>query len=368
MQSWPKNQHMRLEKVFWLFFGIGILVILAVAGPIFLQMRPVADDYCFAASLDSGFPAALSYWYENVQFDFFVLTSNLLFVALPIQILPTSSASMVTFVVTVLIFAFFVSRLFSIGRIRDSRTASFKNLCYWFFSIIAFFYLQSSLLNTASALVSSDYVPWTQYIAKIVQHTNDVANSWAFWGVVNSSYLIPFVLSFLYLSNFQVHDQSKRKWRLLLSILVGGTGYVIASTTFFTLAIISYIQIRSSASWSTKQTIRDILKTVTIIWKELFLIVSGVMFSFFSSGGISRRSTLQDIPASQKISLDSMVGDVSIILAEVFLNLGNLFAIIFGIFIAISLKGDSDAIRVKVTEIFRTSRVYLFVCFLYDGN
>lgn len=364
MNSWQKNQHLRLEKTFGLLFAIGILAILTFIGPDFFYMRPVADDFCFAASLNNGFFPALAYWFENVQFDFFVLTSNLVFVALPIQILPINFASLASFVVTLSIFAFFLSRLFSTGRIRNSISVSLKNFWFWFFGLIPFFYLQSSFLNIAINFLGDYSVPWSQYLAKITQHTNDVSNSWAFWGVVNSSYLIPFIFSFVYLMNFQINFHSNRWLRFLLSILIGTAGYVIAATTFLSLAIISYVKMKSISGESRLSVIFEVRRSISQVKTELLLILSGVMFSYFSPGGISRRLSLQDLPASEKITLGSMVGDISIILGEVFLNLGNLFAILFGVFIAISLKGDSIEVISKVTRIFHTSRIYLCVCFL----
>jgi hypothetical protein len=363
MNSWQKNQHLRLEKTFGLLFAFGILAILTFMGPDFFYMRPVADDFCFAASLNNGFFPAFAYWFENVQFDFFVLASNLIFVALPIQILPINLASLVTFVVTVSFFAFFLSRLFSAGRIRDSISVSLRNFLYWFFGLIPFFYLQSSFLNIASNFVGNHPEPWSRYFAKITQHTNDVSNSWAFWGVVNSSYLLPFIFSFVYLLSFQINIQSNRRLRLFLSIFIGTAGYVIAATTFLSLVIISCLQKESITEESRSSSIVKILRSISKVKTELFLILSGVIFSYFSPGGISRRLSLQALPVSEKITLGSMVGDISIILAEVFLNIGNLFAIIFGVFIAISLKGDSIEITSKVTRIHHTSRIYLFVCF-----
>jgi hypothetical protein len=354
----------RFEKITWSAIGMVALLFFVLKSSALLLMRPAADDLCFAASMNDGLLQALMYWYQNVQFDFFVLLSNLLLVALPIQILPTAYASFFSFSFMVAIFSRFLVSIFVPEKAKAMYVQTWQLFIYFFFAITSFFFLQSSIFNAISSQLNGNFGTLSDLATRLIQRSNNVSNSWAFWGVVNSSYLIPFVLSFYLVLRLNRAEYAIRKRDVLLAFMVGMGGYVISATTFVTILIISCIYGDHVKKTYLTNIWRYRLRSMRRLIPVLVSIALGTILSFFSPGAFSRRAVLDQLPTVEKTTLSSLVPDVSIIVGEILFNLGNLSALFFGLLISRILHGDDSSLEQTAKLIFRYSGIYLSVSLL----
>jgi hypothetical protein len=330
---------------------------------VLLHLRPVADDYCFAASLNDGFIHSLIFWYQSVQFDFFVLVSNLIFVGIPIQEFSTTVASLSSFLITIFILIIFTARNLRDKLIHFDFFHSAKLYLLLLAALLTFFWLQPSVFIFASSMPILTEGPMMEVFSRITQHSLDVTNSWTFWGVVNSSYLIPFLFSFWFILKSFAPSRLKVTISIFCGVLVGTSGYVIAATTLVTILLLQVTQ-ATTLSWKLQnfrlklhyQSILEILPTSLAI-------ILGSAISFFSPGGAERRNALKSLPQSAQVSLQSFPVDFARLFAEVSLNLGNLSAVLFGLLIGI-LFGKSEYVSLdRVNRLLTITGLYFFVCF-----
>jgi hypothetical protein len=363
MASWTRIRYPRLDNGIFAGLISCLILFLGVKGHQLLLMRPVSDDYCFAASLNRGALGSITYWYQSVQFDFFVLSSNLIFVGVPIRLLSPAYASVGSFIVMTSLFIFFVWRLLIPKSQVVPSGRNFKIISFLTCALLAYFFFQPSLLVLLQEIFFENTDSWSSFFTRVTQHAVDVSNSWLFWGVVNSSYLVPFILSFSFLWNINLFGRLKLKQELFVALLIGTAGYVIAATT-----LISIVCIHVGSSGALNKNFRlstfwILLKSMKIILPVSLSILLGACLSYFSPGGAERRNALKALPENAQGSLGSLLPDAGRVFGEVFLNIGNLVVLLFGVLIAMSLgkMGNLSVIRVK--KISDYSFVYLVTCF-----
>jgi len=328
-----------------------------------LLLRPVADDYCFAASLKNGFPRALQYWLDNTQFDFFTLSSNLLVVGLPILLMPASLASVFSLLICTSAFSIFLYRLLNPGRGLLKLHLMISVFLLILSALISNFVLQAQLARFLFGQTNSRSLPHQAILSKIFQHFIDVANSWFMWGVVNSSYLIPFLMSFVFLRRIQTNDFLHSRKMLILSLLIGTSGYVISATTFLSSIIILESRFR------VKELGLD-LKSRAISLRpdhvKLFVpLALGVGLSFFSPGAFARRRVLSEIDPFSAAKIYRLPADFLKLIAESLLNIGNISTLFFGIVLGYLLCKNSKLSQFYLLGIMKLSLVYAGSAFIF---
>lgn len=327
-------------------------------------MRPVGDDFCFAASLNNGVLDYIIYWFQNVQFDAFVMASNLVYVAIPIQILPPDLASFISLISVTVTFALSVT--FLLSRNNESRSkVQFTILTMLITAAIgAYFFIQSTVLNILSQTNAGLVFLGEGIFPRLIQHANDVANSWAFWGVVNSSYLIPFMLSFAYLVLSKNSNKRIKPWVLIICFIIGTSGYVIAATTVFVILLTQWHLLISDLKLGSYLHRLKALKVPKAKVLQIFAIICGSFFSFISPGAFGRRDSLQSLPPDSRIQLNSLHIDVLRIMGEVFLNIGNIAVISLGCAIGLVLSHNQINLFENAQRIRNHAFIYFIACFV----
>lgn len=365
MRFRPHFHSINSENLLSLFtaFILGVLLVFKVN--VVSLFRPVADDYCFAASLNQGFIHSLIYWYQSVQFDFLVLTSNLFFVGIPIQLFSPNFASLFSFVIMVVIFSAFIARQIGIT-VSPSRFFSSINIhLLLLISLLSYFWLQPSVLIVLRSIPLLTESPFGAILFKFTQHSLDVTNSWTFWGVVNSSYLVPFLFSLWFILRRFKSRRLHVATSIFCGLLLGTSGYVTVATTLVTILLLHLAKV-SNLSWKLRSyrlrlRYHDLLEILPISLS----IILGSVISFFSPGGTERRNALKNLPQSAQVSFETLPEDLARISAEVLLNIGNVSSLIFGFLIGITIK-KSDFIQFKLIEkLLTTTGVYFIVCFFF---
>lgn len=346
---------------------IGILSFFALSAVLlsgsfhWTRMRPVSDDYCFAASMNEGVFAAFGYWYQNVQFDFFVLFSNLTLVAVPIRLLPPNFASIFSLIFMICLFSFFLSFIFLPKYVRKLSLRNIKIVSATILSFITFFFLQSALLN----ILAERSLSRSDFFDRVIQHSNDISNSWAFWGVVNSSYLIPFILSLYLLLRLDSQRFDTGKIDLVLAFLVGTSGYVIAATTCLVFLSSLLIVNKSPTDILFKDRILRLISNYKNSFAFVFSIALGVLFSFSSPGAFARREVLGRLPSADQVTFQSLFQDSALLAGELFLNVGNLVPFFLGFLISRSIPQHAHQLSIISKRIFRYAGMYFFIGFFF---
>lgn len=319
-------------------------------------LRPVADDYCFASSLDQGFFNSLIFWYSESQFDLFTLVMNLSFVGIPIVLLPADLASLFSFLAALITFSFFILYLFVFA----SKLGKWVN--FFLFILISsaiLVYFLSSLIFVL--IFENGFIFYSdvsaQFLEEVEQHFADVANSWLMWGVVNSSYLYPFIFSFLLLLNLERLMRRNILLIVFLGFLLGTIGYVLSATTFVMIVLIYFRRyFRNLASVNKKENTS--LKGILLLLTSMLV---GNSLSYFSVGAMARRAVLRD---QAQVSLNSFVEvplSISRILVEVFLNFGVIAPILLGVLLEFAARGKSIDLRPCAKGLVAIGSLYFLV-------
>jgi len=324
-------------------------------------MRPVGDDYCFAASLSKGPIESLNYWYQATNFDFLAIISNLIFVGIPISVLSIETASRFTFLCALVIFTFFNLKVF-VPQISIKRAFRKTNLFYFVLLSIGLFFLSPLFLARISNMVAGLLPEFLEiFLLHLSQHLTDVANSWMMWGTATSGYLYPFLFCFLIILNFD----SLRKWNvapfLLLGFLIGTSGYVLAASSFGTIV---YLQYKKSKERSQSTHTQIIEKRLTPMFFLLSLIL-GTLFSFTSPGAVSRRNTLKSFDSIDFKSILMLPLDGFKIALELFGNFGIIFPVLLGFYIGTNRKLDRLVLQSKSEEIQKTTIPFFIAIFVF---
>lgn len=182
-----------------------------------LKLRPVADDFCFASAAKGGFFESIWDWYYTWVGDITVTTLNTLLVGVPTSV--SVRFSFIPFIAGCISIAWVGSLLFIPRRRFQCRV-----------SIIAFLFLSWSTFLWFPALASQ-----AVYGQGLV---TTIAEQSTFWGVVNSSYVIPVtVVISMYLICDHTISQNKGYPKFLLflapvgGLILGLSGYVLAVST-----------------------------------------------------------------------------------------------------------------------------------------
>ena len=188
-----------------------------------LKLRPVADDFCFASATESGFFESIWEWYQTWVGDITVTTLNTLIVGLPASI--SVRFSFVPFIAGCISIAWVGSLLFLPHKRFRLRIVI---IIYLFLSWCTFLWFPA----LASQAVYGQSL------------STAIAEQSTFWGVVNSSYVIPVTIVIsIYLICDQTIAQNKsypRIWLFLgpiAGLTIGLSGYVLAASTIIAITL-----------------------------------------------------------------------------------------------------------------------------------
>ena len=199
------------------------------------SLRPIADDYCHGAVASDGFLNGVSTWLTTWTGAMYPVLTGVLFVGLPLAVLPLGVSSAVGFIVASLIVGFLAVSAFGFG---------------WKKKIVA---------NIASTLIVS--ISWILHL-RIVQVVEtrpgdmpsdsvgyQLAEILTHWQTVNIGYVFGPALAMIFLS-YGFFGPFRYPWLRLItiflsSILVGQSGYVFGGTwviVFLVLAILFWLR------------------------------------------------------------------------------------------------------------------------------
>ena len=345
------------DLIFFSFLVLALEIVLYKIDSLSL-LRPVADDYCFAASMRQGFIGALDYWFNHTQFDLFTLASNLLFVGIPIFFFPPKFATFFSFAVSLFFYSILMFRLIIPARLKIR-----KLVIVFLAVVIPLGILNAFLLQGSVARLLIKSFSHNQLEDKILQHFIDVSNSWYMWGVVNSSYLIPFIFSFLilnFLARRKVYDSRKLFFSFLL---IGTSGYVISSTTF----IVAFLILGPISNFDRLGSI-DLMKSWFLALRRNFLpiflpLCLGTACSFFSPGAFERRHVLALISPVNANRIEHLPFDVLKLIAEIVPSIGNVSTLLFGLLTGYILTRNSVEFRISTVRFVTLSTLYFLASF-----
>ena len=289
---------------------------------------------------------------------------NIVFVAVPIRSLDPKYASSFSLVIVNLVFVLFIYRLLLQKLKRVSIFRKIMTLQLLITLIYTNFVLQSVAASLLHNLATPNKSSLGNFVEKIYQHSLDVSNSWLMWGVVNSSYVLPFILSFGFLFSIKNKTLRNKKLIVFLGTLIGTSGYVNSTTTLLFLCTIIIGKISFKDSSFIKTIVIKLKAKKSQIAVLIFPILIGMSLSYFSPGASERRKVLSEISPFSINKILRLPIDLLKILGEVLLNAGNVSSFVVGIVIGILLKTSASdlAIEIKALRIF--AQKFCFFLFL----
>jgi hypothetical protein len=198
------------------------------------------------------------------------------------------------------------------------------------------------------------------FLGHLSQHFADVSNSWLMWGVVNSSYLYPFIFSFLVVVNLDKLLQLNIFFLVSIGILLGTICYVLSVTTLIMVLFLTLTKnrLRRLKLHSADNSLR--IPTIFLVASILI----GILISFFSIGASARRRVLSD---SVNLDLNTFVEipfSLVKIFSEVFFNLGLLAPIFLGVILAFLLHDYTQGVLERSKELARIGTLYFIILFI----
>jgi hypothetical protein len=254
------------------FTAIASALILIVMISSFLNLRPVADDFCFAQSINLGLLNSQIYWYQAWVGDVSITLLNSLLVGLPIAI-----SVKLTFV-PLLIGAITVSICVLV--LNRESIKSWRGIIGSGFILISWFsYLWFPALTNRLVFGSIGF-------------KNVIAEQSTFWQVVNSSYTVPICILLLIYANFDYLFRKSENINFLQVLLCVGLGFLNGT--------LGYVLAASAVLWFSYLFFKFQIKTLRqgrfcpskgfSLW--LLGVVSGLLFSVASPGVQNRRIAL----------------------------------------------------------------------------
>jgi hypothetical protein len=269
-------------KIYFSTFAVINLIIFILVGFRSLKLRPISDDYCFAARAVPGTFSALSDWYLTWSGDLFSILLSTVFIGSSILHLPWSISSSIPFLVSgsligILIYPFF----------NRSIIKSRKSLLFLFIFL--------------SVLVANAW--WSQWWISSLLNYSDTAlvlqNSITFWQTINVAYVMVLIINLvLFFSLEYVSDRYSRLVSVIYGALLGLSGMVYASS----IVLLSMLRMTSYCVSRKKISVR-LLKIYGLYTFTALLFLG---FSFFSPGTQARKSILEESPQLEVFNLISL--------------------------------------------------------------
>jgi hypothetical protein len=332
-----------LKAILFAFSLIAAPAILVIS----LNIRPAADDFCFAKAINMGFLPSIWNWYLTWVGDLSVTTLNTLLVGLPISVSP--KLSLIPFLSGALSVALLGSRVLFRKCATGTRLLSIILILILWITYLWFpAFSEQKLFGPGGS--------------------NQIAEQTTFWQVTNSSYVIPtslVLLLFLFLRK-QVENQRKHHQKIIfpVGLFIGMIGYVIATSTIICLASILFIIYKS------RETILGKKIRLSIIVLSLG-VGTGMAISLLSPGAAIRKSNFQHIGTLEILSHIPKIVILSLsTILEILGSASFVIAIISG-FVIYSLKRDRDEadnnlilplsfILIVVTLVNRISEIFSY--------
>lgn len=263
--------------------ALGLWAVVGVIAAYSTRLRPLADDYCFAAAGTDGFLAAFGHWFTSWVGDVFQLGFTVALVGQPLADLPANAASAIPFLATAISVVILLVVL--LGSIATS--------------------VRRSLVLLWVTLIPLILILWWSFwwVPMTIENLHGgpswlLATSVLHWQVVNVQYsLVPAIVMIAYV--ILSERRFRRPWvRLVLFALTGlvcGTsGLVFAmGSLVFIVTLHAYIAIRER-----RFELRQHLSAL------VFLVAGalGFLIAYLAPGARVRADTLQDIRPLQSVS------------------------------------------------------------------
>jgi hypothetical protein len=269
-------------KVLFPLLGINLIVFLFIILKS-TKLRPISDDYCFAAVAGQGTVGALAEWYSNWTGDLFGILVSTVLLGLPIILLPWSLSSAIPFITSGLAigsFFYFVLNQSLVSKVK--------------YRILFFFLLPVLVANTW----------WSQWWItprlNITDTTLTLPNTITFWQTINTGYVISLILILCLVFYL---EYSNRKLSLVTSffcgVTIGFSGLVYALSILVLCVILIIFRLFKSNN-----------QPVIYYKNYLIFLVTSLIFmslSFNSPGTQSRKLVLESNPQIENINVISLV-------------------------------------------------------------
>jgi hypothetical protein len=286
-----------LGRIIILFSILSMIIILISS----LKLRPVADDFCFADSAKSGLFPSMWDWYQTWVGDIAVTFLNTILVGLPGSI--SEKLAFIPFVVGSIAVAWVGSFIVMPARNLNGRLSLIAIL---FSSWCAFLWFPALSSTAVFGLGFS----------------NSIAEQSTFWGVVNSSYVIPvciFIALYLYshfkVSNTNSYPKLSILFAVIVGLIIGVSGYVLAVSVIVVLTI-KLLTVRFFPSF--------INFRMHFIRYCIFLVSAalGLLISFLAPGVTTRR---ENFPSPSALDFFSSIPkELFVTFLTIFQFIGNL--------------------------------------------
>ena len=247
------------------------------------KLRPISDDYCFAAVAGQGVFGALTEWYLNWTGDLFGILLSTILIGSSIIHLPWSISSAIPFLTSGI----------AIGSISY---LTYKK------SIVSGG--KSPLILTLSLPVIVANTWWSHWWISPRLNLNDqtltLPNTITFWQTINTGYIISLVLILYLLFTLEFNTP---RYSMSLSIFVG---FILGlSGMVFAISILSLVFITM-----TLNLFRKTNKAKRYYSSRIILILTTLVFlsfAFFSPGTQSRKLLLEMNPQIENLSINSLL-------------------------------------------------------------
>ena len=245
------------------------------------KIRPVADDFCFADSVKSGVFRSVWNWYLTWVGDLAITFFNTILVGLPIE--NSVKLSFIPFI-----------------------AGSLSVACVGLLIIHPVMKLSSKLFQIIFLFSSWCTFLWFPALSSHavfgLNHSTTIAEQSTFWGVVNSSYVIPicmvvgfYLFSSLRLSNLTSYPHFTTLVAIVSGFVIGLSGYVLA------FSVIGAISLTVLKVYFVPNQI--VFRSHFIRYCCFFFsVLSGLSISLFAPGVSIRKANLPSPTALEIIS------------------------------------------------------------------
>jgi hypothetical protein len=304
------NVHKWLPSI---FAPTTILFFIFFLSKIYLNIRPIADDYCYAYLSKFGVVRGTIKQYFSWDGNFFSTFLVISLVGLPLITLGQIYGSMLSLIVMLAgigcAFSYIIRYLSSIELVSFRRSVIVPSILgtfsYWFFWV---------------SLSSS---PWKKY-TQIYGNYDLLAEGSLHWKTLQIFYFLNiFLVSAIFIYSLSVRSITLYNVLLLcsLGLLIGGSGYIIAGSLLVTNGMIIIDALRKK-----NQSIVYI-RSITQV-----SLLSGSLISFFAPGTQIRRSVLNEALGVNRNLIHSFGDSVLYVLSGI-TSLGFIFSILLGVLI-----------------------------------